>query len=492
MSKRIEIRRRLWRVLAMTALLSVLGCAVGPDFVPPQPPETNRYTARHLPQETAVADGRAQHFELGGVVPGDWWQLFNCPALAPLIEQALAGNASLQAAQASLRQSEDLLRAGYGVFLPQVDADASATRERPFIPIPNTTRQTFNVYTLAGTVGYVLDVFGGQRRAVESLGAQADFQRYETAATYLTLVGNVVNAAIAEAAYTAQITATRRLIETENNQVQITETQAHAGTVPYVNVLTLQTQLAATEAQLPQLQQKRTQTRHLLATLLGREPAAWRPQNIELSAIEVPRDLPVTLPSELVRQRPDILAAEAQLHSASAQIGVATAAMFPQTTLSGSYGSTSTSTGDLFSGPAAVWSIGADLAAPVFHGGALWFQRRAAIDSYQQSLATYRQTVLSGLAQVADTLRALQHDATQVEAQSRQETAAHESLRLTDVNYRAGVANYLDVLVADVQYNQASIARIGGQAQRLQDTVALLVALGGGWREAPVTNNAIN
>jgi NodT family efflux transporter outer membrane factor (OMF) lipoprotein len=484
MSKRSEIRRRLWRAFAVLPLLSVFGCAVGPNFALPKPPETSGYTARRLPRETAVADGRAQHFEPGGVVPGDWWQLFNCPALAPLIEQALAANPSLQAAQASLRQSEDLLRAGYAVFLPQVDVAASATRESPFIPIPNTPRQTFNVYTVTGTVGYVLDVFGGQRRAVERLGAQVDLQRYEAAATYLTLVGNVVNAAITEAGYTAQITVTRRLIEEERDLVRITETQARAGTVPYVNVLTLQEQLAATDAQLPPLQQKRTQTRHLLATLLGQEPAVWRSQNTELAVIEVPSDLPVTLPSELVRQRPDILAAEAQLHLASAEIGVATAAMFPQITLSGGYGSTSTSTADLFSGPAAAWSIGAGLAAPIFHGGALWFQRRAAIDSYQQSLATYRQTVLTGLAQVADTLRALQHDATQLTANSRQYDAAQQAWRLTQVNYRAGLVNYLQVLTANTQSEQAEIAFIGSRVQRLQDTVALLVALGGGWREA--------
>jgi len=483
MPKRSDIRRRRWHALAVLPLLSIFGCAVGPNFVSPKPPETSGYTARHLPRETADADGVAQQFEPGGVVPGDWWQLFNCPALAPLIEQALAANPSLQAAQASLRQSEDLLRAGYAVFLPQVDAAASATRESPFIPIPNTPRHTFNVYTVTGTVGYVVDVFGGQRRAVESLGAQVDVQRYEAAATYLTLVGNVVNAAITEAGYTAQIAVTRRLIEEERAQVQITETQARAGTVPYANVLTLQEQLAATEAQLPPLQQKRAQTRHLLATLLGQEPAAWRSQNIQLAAIEVPRDLPVTLPSELVRQRPDILAAEAQLHRASAEIGVATAAMFPQITLSGGYGSTSTSTADLFSGPAAAWSIGAGLAAPIFHGGALWFQRRAAIDSYQQSLATYRQTVLTGLAQVADTLRALQHDARQLTANSRQYDAAQQAWKLTQVNHLAGLVNYLQVLTANTQSEQAEIAFIGSRAQRLQDTVALLVALGGGWRE---------
>jgi len=480
MSGRDENRGRPRNRLLAIALLCVGGCAVGPDFVRPEPPRSTRYTARELPRETAVADGRAQRFEPGPVA-ADWWQLFASPVLDDLITQALAANPTLQAAQASLRQSEDQLRAGYAVFLPQIDATGAASRQRSFAPSTNLPKKTFNLFTLAGTVEYAFDVFGGERRAVESQSAQVDVQRYETAAAYLTLVGNLINAMIAQAAYTAEIAATQRLIERGHDQVQITDAQASAGTVPYTGVLAIQTQVAATEAQLPALEQKRTQTRHLLATLLGEEPAAWKSSQIELAAFELPRDVPVTLPSELVRQRPDILAAEAQLHSASAQIGVATAAMFPQLTLSGSYGSASTSIADLFSGPAAAWAIGGQLAQPIFHGGALWFQRRAAIDGYNQSAATYRQTVLEGLAQVADALRALQHDATQVEAQSRQEDTAHEALRVIDVTYRAGLANYLDVLVADIQYNQATIARIGGQAQRLQDTVALFVALGGGW-----------
>lgn len=459
-------------------------CAVGPDFVPPKPPDATRYTARALPPETAMADGTAQRFAPEGIVTADWWRLFDNPVLGDLIDHALAENPTLQAAQASLRQSEDLLRAGYAVFLPQVDATGAASRQRSFAPATNLPKKTFNLFTLGGTVEYTLDVFGGERRAVESQRAQVDFQRYETAATYLTLIGNLINAAVAEAAYTAQIAATRRLIDKERDQVRITEAQAGAGTVPYSALLALQTQLAATEAQLPQLQQRRTQTRDVLATLLGQEPAAWRSSHIELAAFAVPQEVPVTLPSELVHQRPDILAAEAQLHSASAQIGVATAAMFPQITLSGSYGSASTSITELFSGPAAAWAIGGQLAAPVFHAGALWFQRRATIEGYNQSLAAYRQTVLAGLAQVADALGALQHDATQVEAQSRQEAAAQEALRLLDVNYGAGLANYLDVLVADIQYDQATIALISGRAQRLQDTVALFVALGGGWWEA--------
>ena len=251
--------------------------------------------------------------------------------------------------------------------------------------------------------------------------------------------------------------------------------------MPYASVLGLETQLAGTEAQLPQLEQRWTQTRDLLATLLGREPATFADASPPLSALEIPQDVPVTLPSDLVRQRPDILAAEAELHSASAGIGVATAAMFPQITLSGSYGTAGT--GALFSGPTAAWYAAAQVVAPVFHAGELWFQRRAAIERYEASLASYRETVLGGLGQVADALRALEHDATQVDAQRRQEAAALDSLRLTDVNYRAGLANYVDVLLANFQANEAAISRVGGEAQRLQDTVTLFAALGGGWWE---------
>jgi NodT family efflux transporter outer membrane factor (OMF) lipoprotein len=222
----------------------------------------------------------------------------------------------------------------------------------------------------------------------------------------------------------------------------------------------------------------------LLATLAGRAPAEWTLPAVELADLTLPGDLPVTLPSELVRQRPDILAAEAQLHSSSAAIGVATAALFPSFTLSGTAGLSNTSITDLLKGPSAFWSVGANITAPLFRGGTLWFQRKAAIDAYEQSLATYRQTVLSGLAQVADTLRALEHDAETVEAQSRALTAAEEALRLVQVNYEAGTANYLQVLIADGQYLQAKLGYLQARAQRFQDTVALFVALGGGWSNA--------
>ncbi len=464
-------------------LLSLTACAVGPDFVRPAPPETERYTRGATPAATATADGQEQRFDLGARIVGDWWLLFLSARLEAAVKEAIANNPGLQAAQASLRASQDSLRAGYGVFFPQLDASFDATRQK-FSPARfggSTPPSIFNLFTLSATVSYALDVFGGERRTVEGLGAQRDVQQALLLGTYLSITGNVVNAVIARAAYREEIKATEELIAIQREQAALTEKQAKAGTVPYANVLSLASQLAILETTLPPLQQKLSQTEHLLATLAGRAPAEWSPPQVELADLTLPTDLPLTLPSELVRRRPDILAAEASLHSASADIGVAPAALFPSFTLSGSYGFNNTSLGDLFSGNSSFWSLGANVTAPLFRGGTLWFQRQATMDRYQQSLATYRQTVLGALAQVADALRALENDALALDAQSRALRATQEGLQLVGANYEAGTASYLQVLVADGQYHQAKLGHIQAHAQRLQDTVALFVALGGRW-----------
>jgi len=467
----------------LVALFCIVGCAVGPNFVRPKPPSAERYTRGAEPTTTVPADGQVQRFEKGAQVAGDWWRLFNSPKIDAVLEEALANNQTLQAAQASLRQSQDSLRAGYGVFFPQANAGFGATREK-FSPsnIGSTSPSIiFNLFTLATTVNYTLDVFGGERRAVEALRAQADFQRYTVLATYLTLTGNVVNTVIAEAAYRAEIKATEEMIRLLKDQVRITETQAKAGTVPYSNLLSVQSQLATTEATLPPLQQNLSQAEHLLATLAGRAPAEWAPQEVDLGDLKLPGNLPISLPSDLVRQRPDILAAEAQLHGASANIGVATAALFPTVTLDGTFGFTNNSLKDLFKSASTYWNLAADASTPLFHGGTLWFQRKAAKEGYQQFLASYRQTVLNAFAQVANTLRALEHDAEALRAESQAFASAEEALRLIQTNYQAGLVNYLQVLIADNQYYQAKIGYLQAVAQRLQDTVALFVALGGGW-----------
>ncbi len=481
-------RMRVLGMVCGAAIFSFVGCAVGPDFVRPSPPEVERYTQGSASSATITADGQTQHFVQGAMIAADWWRLYNSAKVDAAVREAFAGNQSLEAAQASLRQSQDNLRAGYGGFFPQADAAFDATRQK-FSPArfgETAGGSIFNLFTLQASIGYVLDVFGGERRTVEGLEAQVDFQRAAVQGTYIALSGNVVNTMIARAAYREEIKATEELIVLQKEQVEITEAQAKAGTIPYVNVLSLRSQLAAVEATLPPLRQRLDQAGHLLATLAGRPPAQWIPPQVDLAELTLPGNLPVTLPSELVRQRPDILAAEAQLHSASSDIGVATAALFPSFTLNGTYGKNNTSLNDLFAGNSTFWTLGANVTAPLFHGGTLWFKRKAAIEGYRQSLAAYRQTVLGAFAQVADTLRALEHDAEFLDAQSRAVGSAEEALQLVQANYRAGTANYLQILIANVQFHQAKIGYLQARAARLQDTAALFVALGGGWWNAQV------
>ncbi len=469
--------------ICFALLFCIAGCAVGPNFVRPKPPSVDRYTYGTEPATTVSAEGQVQRFEKGARIAADWWRLFNSPKINAVLEEALVNNQSLQAAQASLRQSQKNLQAGYGVFFPQFDANFSATRQK-FSPtrFGSTSPSTiFNFFTLATTVNYTLDVFGRERRTVEGLRAQVDFQRYSALATYLTLTGNVVNTVIAQAGYSAQIKATEQMIQVLKEQVGITETQAKAGIVPYVNVLSLRTQLASTEGTLPPLRQRLSQAKHLLATLAGRTPGEWTPPEVDLAELKLPEDLPVSLPSDMVRQRPDILSAEAQLHTASANIGVATAALYPTVTLDGTYGQNSTSLKDLFKRTSNYWSMAANASTPLFHGGTLWFQRKAAIQGYQQFLASYHQTVLTAFAQVADALRALENDADTLLSESQALSTAGQALKLIQTNYVAGTASYLQVLVANLQYRQAQVAYLQAVTQRLQDTAALFVALGGGW-----------
>jgi NodT family efflux transporter outer membrane factor (OMF) lipoprotein len=468
----------------LLCLWLITGCAVGPDFVPPQPPAASQFTQGPEPTVTVSADGKSQHFKPGAKIAADWWRLFQSPQLDKIVKEAVAQNAELQSAQARLRQSQENLKAGYGVFFPQLSGSFSSTRERftaAQFGAGNAPGNIFSLFTSSVTVSYLLDVFGGQRRTVEGLAAQVDYQNYTTLATYLTLLGNVVNAAIAQAAYRAQLDATQQLIGFQKEQLRITETQAQAGTVPYSNVVSLQAQLAATEATLPPLKQNLNKTDHLLATLVGRTPAEWKAPQLDLKDFTLPKDLPVTLPSELVRQRPDLLAAEATLHAACANIGVATAAMFPSFNLSASYGQTAIEITKLFGSAANIWTLGANLAQPLFTGGTLWHQRKAAIEAYQASAADYRQTVLSAFQQVADSLRAVEHDAETLKAQAAALAAADQALKLVQTNYKAGLVNYLQVLTADNQYQQARIGFIQAQALRFQDNAALFVALGGGW-----------
>lgn len=488
MSSPNERRRRAAARLAARCLVTALACglgscAVGPNFHRPAAPPVTHYGFGGDPAVTSAAGGVAQRFNPGTDVAGDWWRLFSSTQLQAIVGEALANNPGLAAAQASLRASEDSLRAGYGIFYPQIRADASGTRERfSLVQLGESARASvFNLFTLSASASYALDVFGGERRQLEGLAAQVDVQRATEHATYVTLLSNIVNTVVAGAAYRAEIDATRQLIDLQGEQVKLAQVQYEAGTQPYSSVLSLQSQLASYEATIPQLQQKLAQSDDLLATLAGHVPADWSPPTIDLKDLRLPRDLPVSLPSDLVRQRPDILVAEATAHAASANVGVATAALLPSVTLSGAFSANGTTTSRLFATNGKAWSFGADVTAPLFEGGALWFNRKAALESYTQAMALYRETVLGAFEQVADALRALDHDAAALRAEDEALSTARQALHLVETNYEAGLDTYLDVLNADAQYHQAAINELQAVAVRYQDTVALYVALGGGW-----------
>ena len=465
------------------SLLLLSGCAVGPDFVRPEAPKVTRYTHEGDPKKIATVDGVSQCFDEGVGPSAHWWKAFNSTQLDAAVSVGLADNPGLQAAEASFRQSQENLRAGSGIFYPQLSATFGQTREKsaPAAIGSSAPSSIFNLTTLSSSVSYALDIFGGQRRAVEGLSAQVDQQRALALGTYMMLTGNIVNTSIAIAAYHAQIEETGQLIAMEKDQISIAEKQYQAGISTYGALLTLRLQLKALEATLPPLRQKLSQAEHLLATLEGKTPAEFQLPTVRLADISRPRQLPLSLPSELVRQRPDILAAEAQLHAASAGIGVATAALFPSFTMNASYGQTSQTAGNLFNSASNVWGLGTNVTAPIFKGGTLRAQRRAAIDAYQQSFASYKQTVLAAFAQVADIVRALEHDAELVQTEAQAVHDAKLAMDLLKANYQAGTANYLQVMITDIQYHQAKIGYLQAEAQQLQDTTALYVALGGGW-----------
>ena len=466
-------------------LVLLAGCAVGPDFRRPDAPPVQAFTPGQPPATTVVADGQAQTFAYGKQLRADWWKLVGSTKLDALVAGAVAHNPSVAAADATLAQSEALLHAGYGIFFPQAAASASATQQQASPQRLGQAGPTsiFSLFTLSASISYTLDLFGTQRR-IEKLQAQVDGPRFALLAAQLTVTANVVNTAIARASYLAQLAATAELLTLEREQLKIAEAQAQAGTQPYANVLALQSQIASTEAALPPLAQTADHAAHLLAVLQGLTPAEAPALPLALGDLTLPAELPVSLPSELVAQRPDIRMAEAVLHATSANIGIATAALIPSLTLNAGYGVNNTSLGNLFNASSNFWNVGAGITTPLFDGGTLWYQRKAAIEAYRQSAAAYRETVLAAFAQVADVLRALEHDAQALDAQLRAVDAAAEALRLIQVNYKSGLADYLQVLTADKQLQQARIAAIQARGQRLQDTVALYAALGGGWWNA--------
>lgn len=483
--------------LSMMFVTLLAACAAGSDFKRPAVPADASYLPRDDLPEYVTAVAQTQHFREGADVSASWWRALHSPAIDALVSQAVAGNPDLRAAQASLQQAQDNLRAGQGIFFPQLGAGFDAARQRvsPAAQAGRGIGGIFNLFTLSATVSYALDLFGGERRTVEGLRAAADTQRYVMQGTYLALTGNVVNTALARQAYADEIMAVHHLISLQTQQLDLVQTRIRAGTGVYSELLGLRGARASNFALLASLEFKRDQADHLLHRLLGKTPGEARVPELRLEDLRLPATLPISLPSDLVRQRPDILAAEGRLHQASADIGVATATLFPSITLGGDYGSAAQDMSDLGQDKKRFWSEQASVQAPVFQGGTRWFNRRAAVDAYQVALENYRSTVLAAFAQVADVLKALQHDAEALQANDEARRDAAQALALVQANYAAGLAGYVDVLVADTQYRQADIAYVQALAQRYQDTVALYVALGGGWwheakPDAPIASAA--
>lgn len=471
--------------------LILCACKVGPNFRRPAPLPIKKYTEKPLSKKTVSSPtlgGKSQTFITYQDIPILWWELFHSEKVNQLIRRGFACSPTVAAATAALRQAQENVNVQIGNSLwPAIDAQTAAERQRfsartlGDFDIPPLT---FNLFSANFSIAYTLDVFGGARRQIESLRAQVDYEQFQVIAAYLTLASNIVTTAITIASYEAQIEATLSLIKSQGDLYRILQKQFSLGAVSKGTVLTQKTLFEQTRASLPPLQKNLSIAKHTLTTLIGTFPEEQLPK-LRLEDFTLPGKLPISLPSLLVRQRPDVRAAEALMHSACAQIGVATANIFPQFTINGNYGWVSNTLSDLLSHSNNIWNLIGQISQPVFHGGALLAQRRAAIDAFKETEAQYRQTVLKAFQNVADVLRTLETDAQALQAQTYAANASQEALKLTMGQYRLGGASYIDLLNVQQQYQQTRISQIQAQAARFADTVALFQALGGGWWHKP-------
>jgi NodT family efflux transporter outer membrane factor (OMF) lipoprotein len=471
--------------LALTATL-LAGCAVGPEFHRPAAPAVDRYTAVGQPEATAAATGEAggaQRFVSGADLESRWWETFQCDALNTLVTDALAHSPTSRQARARLREAQADLAAQQGETLyPSIDAQLGATREKinpaalgfSNVPAP----PPFNIYNAQVNVAYTLDLLGANRRLLEGARAQTEYQAYETEAAELTLAANVVAAAIRQADLSAQVEYTGQIIAAESRQLAISEQRYASGGIALEDLDTQRSQLEQLRATLPALTAQRHQVDHLLAVYTGKAPAAAAVPGFRLSDLRLPTDVPLTLPSELVRRRPDVRASEALLHQASANVGVATANLFPHLTISGYLGSERSQASQLVDGTN-VWSVGASLLQPIFHGGELRAKKRSAVAAYDVAAESYQETVLESLQQVADSLRALEADAQTLESRSLAAERAAASRSIAEQRFEAGGISEFSLLDARRQELQTGLDRSHAEAQRFADTAALMHALNG-------------
>ncbi|WP_082504045.1 efflux transporter outer membrane subunit [Methylobacterium sp. Leaf111] len=485
--------RRLRDGLLVMAVTGLGGCVVGPDYVPPADPPVTRYTREPLRNPTAADTIRTAHggsadqtFVSGADVPGQWWTLFHSPALDRLVAEALANNPNLDAAQASLRIAQENVEAQRGTLFPVVGANGLGSRQKApggALQGPlNDTRQLFySLYTPQVTVSFTPDVFGGNQRQIESLEAQAENQRFQLEATYLTLTTNVVLAAIQEASLRAQIDATRKVIQAQTEVLNLYNKQLSLGQIAGADVVVQQAALSVSMQLLPPLEKQLAQQRNLLTALVGRLPSEEIAPTFTLASLRLPTNLPVSLPSRLVQQRPDVKAAEANVQQASAAVGVAVANRLPQFTITANGGASAVRIAQLATSAASFYGIVGTVAQPVFDAGTLFRRQRAAEETLNEAQAQYRAVVIGAFQNVADTLRALQSDARAVAAASAAERATNESLGLIRKQYAAGALNSAQVLIAQQSYLSALVTSACARANQYADTAALFQALGGGW-----------
>jgi NodT family efflux transporter outer membrane factor (OMF) lipoprotein len=476
-------------LIASVAVMFLAGCNVGPKYQPPTAPAVAAYTPLPQPAQTAASAGPAgvkQQFDSTTKIPAAWWTLFHSAELNTMMEQALKNSPSLAQAAARLRESQEELNARTGATkYPNVTGNASVEQEQPNlsaygIPFPNPS--PFTLLNGSVAVSYALDVFGANRRAIEGLKAERDYQNWQLEGARLMLAGNVVAAAIRQAELRSQIDLTRQLLAVEQRELAITEARNQAGGVSDADVESRKSVVTETEAAIPPLEAEIDQVNHQLAVLMGKSPAEADIPALSLDALHLPGELPVSLPSALVRQRPDIRAAEALLHQANANVGVATANLYPQIVLSANGGGIGTSFvtgGDL-------WNVASSLTQPIYNGGALHAQKRRAEAAYEEASSVYRQTVLQAFGQVADTLTSIEHDAETLKARGDAAAESNASYQIAQGRYEAGGISELTLLEAEQQQLQSELDRNAAVASRFVDSATLFEALGGGWwNDAP-------
>jgi len=473
------------RILALSAALSLTACAVGPDYERPAPPAVRTYTATPLPERTAQAEGKSQGFALGQDLPAEWWRLFHSDKLDRLVTQALANNPSLASARAALRQAHETTEVQRAAFFPLLSGQGSGVRgknaQNSIAPPTQSVDPYYSLYTAQLNLTYAPDIWGGTRRAVEQQEANEAASRFQVEATYLTLSSNVVVTAIGNASLRAQLGSTRRLIAIAHELTGKLESQRKIGTASELDLLAQRAAEAQLAATLSPLEKQLAQSRDALAALLGTTPSELPDDLIALDDLALPDTLPLSLPSKLIEQRPDVRQAEENMHAASAAVGIAIADMLPQFDITGSFGSGAYRPSQLFTPGNGFWSIGSSLTQTLFDGGALLHKRRAADAALDQAGGDYRAAVLGAVQNVADSLEAIRSDSEGLKATGDAEAAARKSWALIRRQREIGMTNLVLLLNAEQTYRQAEIALVAARAARLSDTAGLFQALGGGW-----------